>query len=256
MTAIHVFIISWKGQHERAAAIARSLEAHTDRLSVVYSDPGEQPACLEGHHPIRRDNDLFWADKFQACLEYCAPDEIMLLIHADCRCDDWPEIVTLCRAGFARFPDMGVWAPRLTGTPWRPERIRMKRIPGTQCCTVAQTDGLVFALSPALYPRMKQADYSGNLYGLGIDWMFVSAAYARGMTAIVDESITVHHPVTRGYSTKEARAMKHAFLLQMPPDEQAAYKRIRIHALKRKFISNFLSKIEKLNYKTLMVTKK
>lgn len=244
MPAIHVFIISWHGQHERAAAIAQSLGNIADRLSIIYSDPDTQPACLNGFSLIRRDNQLFWADKFQACLEQCAQDAIMLVIHADCRCDDWPRVIALCRAAFARFAELGIWSPKLTGTPWRLERTRMRRISGSDYSVVAQTDGLVFALSPALYPRMRQADYSGNLYGLGIDWLFICAAYARGMTAITDEAITVHHPITRGYSTQDARAQKHAFLRQMSDEEQQAYRQLKAHMRVRKIFSKVLYWIE------------
>lgn len=244
MYATHAFIISWPGQHENAAAIAKSLGDAPSRLSIVYSDPDTLPACLSEYSVIRRDNRLFWADKFQACLEHCADDEIMLVIHADCRCDDWPGVIQRCKAGFARFAELGIWAPKLTGTPWRLQRTRIRRISGTAYSVVAQTDGLVFALSPTLYPRMKQADYTNNLYGLGIDWLFLCAAYAGGMTAITDEAITVHHPITRGYSTKEARAQKRAFLKQLSDEEQRAYRRLKAHMRPRKIFSKIMYWLE------------
>lgn len=233
MPAIHVFIISWRGQHERAAAIARSVATSADKLSIVYSDPSGQPQSLEGLPVIERDNRLFWADKFQACLEQCAPEDIMLIIHADCLCEDWQRMVTRCKAAFAHFAELGIWTPRIIGTPWRLERTRMQRIAGSDYSIVAHTDGLVFALNPALYPRMKRADYSGNVYGLGIDWLFLCAAYARGMTAITDEAITVRHPISRGYSSANARKQKRAFLNQMTAEEQLVYSRLRVHLRKR-----------------------
>ncbi len=110
----------------------------------------------------------------------------------------------------------------------------MRRISDSDYSVVAHTDGLVFALNPALYPRMKRADYSSNLYGLGIDWLFLCAAYARGLTAMTDEAVTIRHPVTRGYSTNSAREQKRAFLEQMAPDEQLAYVRLRAHLRKRR----------------------
>lgn len=117
MSAIHVFIISWPDQYQRAADIAKSLDNTVDTLSIIYSDPGDPPAALNGRHLIRRDDNLFWADKFQACIEQCAPSKIMLAIHADCQCDDWPQVMTHCREAFAHYGNLGIWSPRLTGTP-------------------------------------------------------------------------------------------------------------------------------------------
>lgn len=234
MSRVHVFVISWRGQHEQAAIIAEALSGKADYVSIVYSEQGSQPACFNGYHLIRRDDQLFWADKFQACLEHCAADEVMLVIHADCRCDDWAKLVARCKAAFTRFGDLGIWAPRLTGTPWHLQRTRLHRMAGSDLSIVAHTDGIIFALNPKLYPRMRAADYSNNLFGHGIDWLFLCAAYARGMKAITDEGIIVHHPITRGYSTKEARAQKRAFLKQLSEEELVVYMRLRAHVRKRR----------------------
>lgn len=246
MPAIHVFIISWRGQHHRAAEIAKSIDGAADQLSIVYSDPGNPPDALKRYRLIRRDDNLFWADKFQACIERCAPGEIMLIIHADCKCDDWSAVVSRCKTAFEKYGDMGVWSPRLTGTPWRLVRTRIRRIPNSSCSVVAQTDGLVFALSPSLYDRMKRVDYSNNLYGLGIDWLFICAAYAQGKIAVVDEGILVRHPVARGYSSEEARAQKRTFLTQMLSDEYDAYLRLKSHMHKRRIPSKILYFLERM----------
>lgn len=240
MPAIHIFIISWRGQHEQAATIATSLHGSADKLTIIYSDPDGEPASLETFSLVRRSDTLYWADKFQACLENCADDEVMLVIHADCRCDDWPRLIARCRSAFEHFAEVGVWAPRITGTPWRLERTRIKRISDSDYSVVAHTDGLVFALNPALYARMRQADYSGNIYGLGIDWLFLCAAYARGMTALIDEAVVVRHPVTRGYSTKQAREQKRAFLKRMTSEELKAYSRLKTHMRPRRHLNTMI----------------
>ena len=244
MSAIHVFIISWQGQHNRAVEIAGALRDVSDAITIVYSDPEDQTAFFGGFDTMCRDNSLYWADKFQACLARCAANDVMLVIHADCSCDDWPQVVERCRAAFGAYADLGIWSPRLTGTPWRLERTRIRRIPGGMCSIVGQTDGLVFALSPALYRRMKQVDYSDNLYGLGIDWLFVCAAYAQGRIAIVDEGVLVRHSVARGYSSEEARAQKRAFLAQLLPEEKDAYTRLKEHMRKGKLASKLLYWLE------------
>ncbi len=246
MTAVHVFIISWTNQHNRAGQIANALSGVADRLTIVYSDRDNSPELFPGYEALRRDDRLFWADKFQACLDHCTAGAVMMIIHADCECDDWSGVVSRCRTDFDRDQAIGVWIPRLTGTPWRLERTRIKRLADSECSLVAHTDGLVFALSPLLLPRMRQANYSQNVYGLGIDWMFLCAAYSRGMVAIANESIVVRHRLSRGYSSGQARAQKRQFLKQLTPSEAITYQRLRTHLRRRKIYAKILFQIENL----------
>jgi hypothetical protein len=187
---------------------------------------------------------LFWGDKFQACLDHCAPDDIMLVIHADCHCASWPKVIEHCRSAFNRVNNIGIWSPRLTGSPWRLIMTRMYRLKGTSYSVVAHTDGLVFALAPELQARMRQADYSPNLYGLGIDWMLLCSAYARGRVAIVDESILVRHPMARGYTTRDAQSQERDFLTQMTPEEHAQHDRLKAIMKSRKRHAKILHKLE------------
>lgn len=249
MSGIHIFVISWSGQHERAAAIAGSLAGQAHKLSIVYSDPNGEPDCLRPYHLLRRDDKLFWSDKFKACLDECAASDIMLIIHADCSCSDWAEMLSRCRAAFVQLENMAVWAPRLTGTPWRLEGTRMRRIAGTQYSIVAHTDGIVFALNPVLYPRMKQANYRDNLYGLGIDWLFICAAHANGMNAITDEGVTVHHPISRGYCSEEAQAHMDMFMTQLREEELEAYIRLSTHINRRRRYTKLLWRVERYLWK-------
>ena len=244
MQQVDIFIISWAGQHSHAASIADDLAAHGERATIIYSDPGDIGAIFNPHSVMQRNNNLFWADKFLACANACAPESVMFVIHADCTCRDWPAVISLCRRDFSRFGNLGVWTPRLTGTPWRLEKTRICRLPDSHCSIVAHTDGIVFALAPALRDRMLQADYSGNIYGLGLDWMFLCSAYANGKIAILNEGITVHHSVTRGYSSKSARKQKREFLKQLTPAERAEYAQLRAHMQPRKLYVKFLYWLE------------
>lgn len=246
MSNLHIFIISWHGQHEKAALIANAIDGLADKLSIVSSGP--EPAAFAPYKDriIQRDDRLFWSDKFLACLFHCAPDDLMLVIHADCQCDDWSQVIERCRDAFARFDSIGIWSPRLTGTPWRLEKTRMQRLEGSECSIVAHTDGLVFALPPRIRLRMMEADYSHNLYGLGIDWMYICAAYAQGMVAIMDEAIIVRHSITRGYCSRDARQQKREFLKQLTPDEAAAHVRLKAHMRPRKLYAKIMYKLEGL----------
>lgn len=237
---IHAFIISWKGKHRKASAIARALSGAVEHLSIIYSDPADDRPDATSAALVRRDNNLFWADKFQACIGECDDASLMLVIHADCECDDWAMLVMRCRAAFENIGNIGVWTPRTTGTPWRLQRTGMGRLPTGPYHRVAQTDGLVFALSPVLLPRMRRADYSRNLFGLGIDWMFVCAAYAKGLVAIADESMTVRHWISRGYSVAESRSQMRDFLSQLSEEEKRVHERLVAHMRPAKRLSNLI----------------
>ncbi|WP_221793634.1 hypothetical protein [Aquisediminimonas sediminicola] len=245
MSDIHVFIISWRGQHDRAAHIAQCLSNRLNKISIVYSGPDSGAFDGLDCQRIYRDDRLFWSDKFRACLDHCAPQEIMLVIHADCACEDWGDLLRKCRNAHASLDNMAIWSPKMRGTPWRLEKTRMERINNSDWSIVAQTDGIVFSMIPAIAQRMREADYSLNFYGLGIDWLFICAAYARNKIAVLDESVLVHHQLSRGYSSREARAQKQVFLsTQLLQEEHAAYVSLRRHMQRRKHYSKMLYWLE------------
>ena len=90
MHGIHVFIISWAGQHDKAASIAGAVRGVAGKVSLVYSDPDPNLALEVDCSLIRRPDELFWGDKFRACLDAFDAD-LMLVIHADCKCEDWSD---------------------------------------------------------------------------------------------------------------------------------------------------------------------
>src|SRR5687768_15605602 len=108
-----VFVISWAGRHQDAIAIIKQLQRYSPK--VVYSDPSPDLVPAFPSSAIRRPNHLFWGDKFQACLNATTSD-MMLVIHADCRCHKWDQLVQRFADCSARNPDVGVWAPSIEGT--------------------------------------------------------------------------------------------------------------------------------------------
>lgn len=104
---VRVFIISWAGKHENAAAIARDLDGMRDRLAIVYSDPDPDVGPSADCSMIRRPNELFYSDKFLACLDHGDAD-LTLVLHADCSCTDWQGLVDKCLAAFRTVPKLGV----------------------------------------------------------------------------------------------------------------------------------------------------
>jgi hypothetical protein len=218
MQSVGVFIISWRGQHDRAASVARSLEGQSERLTIIYSDPDPDLQPDVAVDVVKRPNDLYWADKFASCLNRSDCD-IMLVIHADCSAADWPAIVRSCRAAMTANPQIAVWAPLIDGASYDLELVRLIPFSGTPLWLAADTDGIVFALNSKVVERMKQIDYSKNIYGWGISAMFCAAAFASKSLVVIDTSVKVTHPLTRGnlraYPEDQAWALRGEFLKQL-----------------------------------------
>ena len=229
MKTLQVFVISWAGQHDNAVAIADAISSSPHPVAIVYSDPNPQFNLVTTSKVITRSNELFWADKFKACLEACTSD-LMLVIHADCTCKDWSELVARGYEAVCTMPNGGVWAPIIEGTPWPLTRTELVTLNHAPISIVAQTDALVFCITKPLIERMRSANYDKNLHGWGIDWMLISHAYATGRLAVVDRSVVVKHPFTeRGYKESIAQAQMDDFLGQLTLNEFVQYTLLRSH---------------------------
>ena len=68
--SIHTFVISWFGKHENADSIVKAVAQTSTYVSVIYSDPNIDVLPQFSCQAIRRPNDLFFGDKFRACLEF------------------------------------------------------------------------------------------------------------------------------------------------------------------------------------------
>ena len=226
-----IFIISWTGQHENAAHIARELLDLTSNISIVYSDTDPELEIDVPCRLIKRPNELYWGDKFKACLDACG-DDPMLVIHADCTFVDWKALFRRNIEVVTKFPFVGVWAPKIDWVGWKIETHTIMPI-NKDLVAVGRTDGIVFYLSPRIIKRMRHANYSKNVFGRGIEVMFVLAAYMRGMIAVIDKSIEVKHPQASGYSEKEAHVQFTEFLKQLDIREEIQ-RRLIIAARKEK----------------------
>ena len=223
MISFHIFIISWSGKHEKALNIAHELKAVSARVSIVYSDADPGLTLQTDTHSIRRPNHLFWSDKFKACLDACEAD-VMLVIHADCECENWVKLFEKCRSATGTYRNVGVWSPLVLGTYFESEKASIAHIPNSDLKIVVQTNGLVFALTKPVLYRMRQANYKENIYGWGIDWMFVAFSYFANLLVLVDTSILVRHASGSGYEHQDAMTQMHQFLTQLSGIETIQYK--------------------------------
>lgn len=227
-----IVIISWSGQHDKARKIYDDLSSASDGCQIIYSEPGEKKCFEPEYDSIRRPDSSFWGDKFKTAVNACQ-DDTLLIVHADCQCRDWQALLNKCTHAFNHVPGLAVWAPLILGTPYPLRRTLLGNVEGTSLKKVAQTDGLVVALRRDVVKRMLDADYSQNVYGWGIDWMFVSFAQSAGNYAAVDTSIIVKHSVGRRYSDEEAISQMKEFLKQLTSAEKDEYRYLSDHVLKQ-----------------------
>jgi hypothetical protein len=236
MTSIHTFIISWAGQHANAAAIAGALAPSSGNVTIVYSDPDPEFAVDPRFDAVKRPNDLMFGDKFRACLERCRSD-VLLLIHADCTCASWPELVKTCREAFDRFPEINVWAPTIDGTFYSVEATEITKLPENGLSVVAGTDAIVVAFRRETIDRFAAFDLKKNLHGWGVDWILICHSYANNMIAVVDRTTPVHHVKSRRYPRNVAWEQMTEFLEGLTPFEKTLYKLLRGYVEARKALN-------------------
>ena len=200
---LHIFIISWAGQHENAIHISKELMGSVEKLSIVYSDPDPDFIMDAQCRLIRRPNNLFWEDKFKVCLDECQGGPF-LIIHADCRYERWPLVLERCAEANVLYSNIGVWAPKIDKNYFDFNAVKLLRIKGTSLSVVALTNGIVFYLSPAIIKRMQKVEFGSNPLGWGIDLLMCSAAHVKNKLVLIDESIEINHSESRGYDSKKA----------------------------------------------------
>ena len=215
---MHIFIISWASQHKNAVSIARKVQKHADFVSIIYSDPNPMLKIDVDCDLIRRPDNLFWGDKFKSALDACKSD-LMLVIHADCQCDNWPNLVRKCVDAYQQNQEIAVWSPLITGSAYPIQITKILHNEKSPLHVVAQTDGIVFCLSRHSQERMRAADYSDNIYGWGITWLFASHAFSTHKLVVVDSSVLVKHSKGCGYDQDEAFRQRNLFLSQLTPPE-------------------------------------
>lgn len=216
---LQVFVISWKGQHIQACAIADALVQAGHEVVLVYSDPDDawQPVTLA--QSVRRPDDLFFGDKFQACLDHFSAQH-MLLIHADCENKDWPQLVQRGLQVLRTMPKVWMWAPEIDYTGFGLSRTGIMALAQSDLVVAAHCDTIVFGIHQAVVQRLQQASLAGNVYGWGVGWLAAAFAYAHQHCVVIDRSVQVKHPRARSYDSQLANAQRDRYLQQMTFDEK------------------------------------
>lgn len=224
-----IFIISWSGQHKSACLIAEQISKKYKNVYIVYSDPDPDFVLEAQCHVIKRPNELFWADKFKACLD-ASGTEGMLVIHADCQCKDWLMLVERCKQVTEKNKNIAVWAPKIDGTYWHVDVTQILKIKKYNIILSSFTDGIVFYLAPNVIDRMRRVDYDKNEFGWGIDLLFCSYAHMMKKYVVTDLMVEVEHPKEiTGYDIDKALSGKKIFLQQFSMQERITYELLNSH---------------------------
>lgn len=218
---LHAIIISWEGYFDKAHAIATALAGSVDALTVIYSNAAETPQTGPGTW-VQVPQSWYFGRKFRASLDMVGPDDLMLQIQADAHSDDWPALAARCAQCFATHRDIALWTPDVNWSPWHAQVVGDGMIAQTGLLRVRQTDGIVWALHPVLYPVLRAPEYDSNNLGWGIDWLAMLTADQHAMIAVRDMTCPVDHPYARGYPNAPAAQHMKNFLSQLPPADQRA----------------------------------
>lgn len=228
LLSIQIFIISWSGKHDSAIRIANDLSKviSPKHINIVYSDKNFEFVPNVSCNLIKCSNELFWEDKFKTSLDNCQADN-MLVIHADCTCDDWAALATRCQLIMNNKPDVGIWSPLTYGTFLSLPKTKILDFTNTSLSLVAAIDLIVFCISKPVQKRMKKYKYGDDIYGWGIFSAINSYVLANNQFAIVDKSISVHHDdKVQGYSKEKAKKGKISSLSQLSIFELIQYELI------------------------------
>ena len=219
--SIHAFIICWTGKEESARHIAHALAPHVAHLTVIYSNNSNILQEGAGEWVMVPD-DWFYGKKFVKCLELHR-GQIMLQIQADAQYDNWPQVIKRCQYAYQTYRGLGVWAPDVDYTHFTLDKVILGTAPGGEHAMVAQTDGIVWSISPPVLQRLREFNYEQNNLGWGMDWAAASFALAHNMLVLRDLTIKIGHPKGSGYDMDLAATQQRQFLMQMLPQELVQY---------------------------------
>ena len=225
---IQVFIISWKDQHENAVTIYEQILALQVPVRIIFSDPNSSYNFPPEILVIRRENQLFWGDKFKACMEF-ADLKNTLIIHADCTYKNWAELLLGFNIAINNIPQLGVYAPITDFTSFPVKRTSIMELQNTVYTAVCFIDCIVFGISTEVLKRMKSLNYDQNIPGWGIAWILASFSLTTSKFLIIDNSIKINHPKSRGYNSEDALEQMSHFLMQATNSERVLINLIRNH---------------------------
>jgi hypothetical protein len=224
---LQAFIISWTGRHENALQIYREINDFCN-VTIIYSDEDENNSFQSEVRAIRRPNNLMFGDKFLTALNVFSGD-IFLLIHADCFCSSWLNLLQTCINDFNERPDIAVWSPVIENS-WPPlELSEIMQIPDSSLSIVSNTDSIVFAINRGGVARLKVCDYEQNVHGWWAHVPAIVSSMSRGEIVVINREINVKHARGRGYNSLIAHDEGSKFLDNLSIQEKSIWILLHYH---------------------------
>jgi hypothetical protein len=187
--------------HERtdaALTLGREFRAASE---VVLIDSGSRLSPEQARGFDLRLPNVYYAGLLNAAVAVAAARgaEHLYLVCSDVV---FPDCALAVRRAEAALADrrLGVYAPSARGSP----HVRMRRRPGGRLRPVAFVDGFAFAARRALLESLCPVDTRLNALGYGLDVQLGYLAMRQGLGSVVDDALTVEHPVGSGYSREQA----------------------------------------------------
>lgn len=218
-----IYIICWPGVEKNAIDISNILFNSGEDVTVIYSTKDNSDLSGGNGHWIKVSDNDYYGRKFRLTLSDLSFD-VMLHIHADAICGDWPQLVRRCKEVHINNKFIGVWSPTPDNSAWMNQKIQIANLFGSDLIAAAQTDCIVWSLTHAVANRLKKLDFERNNLGWGIDWAAITFCYTNNLIAVRDKSINIIHPKGTGYLTKEANTQMQLFLNQLTLQEKITYK--------------------------------
>jgi hypothetical protein len=215
---VHAIIYSWPAVHRQAFEIAKQINRHVHRASVVAcSDtPIQHDASLE---VFMLDNSCYFGRQFEKTIEIFE-GEVLLQIAADTTTEDWGAVARQCQTRFQSVPNLAIWSPDIDGTTWPNNQVTLYNTSDPNLIGIVQSDCIVWALSHTMVDFLRTLDFSKTPLGWGIDWAAIAHAYANGGRVMRDLSVKIHHTLGTGYNREEANRQKEIFLSTLSENDR------------------------------------
>src|SRR5262245_40997090 len=187
--------------HQRTDAALALGAAFRPAAEVVLIDSGSRLSRRQARGFDLALPNVYYSGLLNAVVEQ-AVERGAARVYVVCSDVSFPDCALAARRAEAALdrPGVGAYAPSARGSP----HLRMRRRAGGRCRRVAFVDGFAFAARRELLEQLCPVDTSLNALGYGLDVQLGYLALRDGLDSVVDDGVTVEHPVGSGYSREEA----------------------------------------------------
>ena len=217
-----IVVICWPGVEANAQHIAGVLTEAGHPVITLYSTKDGSERKGPGHWQQVGD-DLYYGGKFLTMVTELSFD-VLLQIHADAFCEDWPALVQRCRSLHFANKNIGIWSPTPDNSAWLNPHVTLATIGETGLLAVAQTDCIVWSMNKTVATRLKGLNLSKNNLGWGIDWAAISFCYCTGHLVLRDTRHHIRHQPGTGYMSAEAEQQMKVFLEDLTVQEKVMHR--------------------------------